>query len=179
MKTSDLPALQGSRGGIKVYKPLHDMIMRNHGHIMRYDQLDVGAQKAVAWYMAVDGEAWEIPPRLAKWFDFKRIVGSKQISRYLAYYRKNYGMCRFGRADITTEDLLRVMTPYAVKNGLAENMLEHFKSSSSYHQADDKIPWPVILAADEEIIQDGWNRLTCYVQRGMEKIPAVWYPFKP
>ena len=37
--------------------------------------------------------------------------------------------------------------------------------------------WPVILDRDyNEILQDGWHRLLSYHSKGLESVPAVFYP---
>lgn len=62
-----------------------------------------------------------------------------------------------------------------------------FRDFDEYHEwyvSQGKMPdhptaalWPVILSSTpDETLQDGWHRLHDYYRKGIEMVPAVYFP---
>lgn len=131
---------------------------------------------AIAWYMAIDGEAWELT--------IKEIPNGQHNLKHwlsttgLSVIEKLYGDRRFVIAEIAMSDLQQCVMQ-------DPEILENWDSWKDYHQwyiqaADDipshssRNPWPVILASThKETIEDGWHRFHRYSQIGMNTIPCI------
>jgi hypothetical protein len=171
-------------------------LVREHGgKIMAFRDLPRPAQLSMAHYMAINGEAWEVPEGFNERFDDKvrdrRIkehspamyaLLKRMFARSLPHYVREHGDQKFGLVTIPTA----VMTAAMMKTG------EHsrdYPTWEAYHQwylsscgevtHTRRNPWPVILDDDhDELLQDGWHRFHRYVQIGLPTIPCLYYPWK-
>lgn len=152
------------------------------GRVMRFRDLPVPAQLAMAYYMAVDGEAWELPEEVQS-SSVREI--RKEFRELLPWFRKKYGSKRFGYVVIPME---------AIKESILEDpyLVEEIGTFDSYEAYDEWLHgqpgfrtnvhpttnrWPVILSSeDEETLQDGWHRLHAYYHQGARMVPALYYP---
>lgn len=159
------------------------------GKIRLVRTLPEEAMMALTWYMAIDGEAWEIPPGLQKMLDKADIYtpeGARKVKaslkNHLPYFRKKYGKTRMGLTLIPTKILTEKI--YEESNEIRKD----HKSFKEYHQWYlDALPryhhntkkplWPVILSNHKgETLQDGWGRFHHYVKNKVQNIPAIYYP---
>lgn len=155
---------------------------------MSYADLPEPAQLAIAYYMAIDGEAWELlipPPR--GWRQAKSREYAFGLKKALPEYVELYGHLRFGYVLIPMDELVtEIMRDSCIQEGMKE--LGHEKSFDEYHDwyvSQGHMPdhssrdrWPVILAGrgdDEETLQDGWHRLHDYYRKGARVVPAIWF----
>jgi hypothetical protein len=132
--------------------------------------------------MAVDGEAWELPP------EYHHAGASVQrlarvFRSLLPWFRKTYGRADLGYVEIPTKALTAAIMQ---DEDLAADPAQ-FKEFDEYHQwylKGGRIPshpttgrWPVTLSSfNDETLQDGWHRLHDYYRKGARMIPAVYYP---
>jgi hypothetical protein len=147
------------------------LVKKYGGQVMSFQSLSLPAQLSIAHYMAIDGEAWEVPADYAR----------KPFKALLPWFRGKYGAKKFGYVEIPTE----VLTAEVMKDN---EEVSRFKDFEEYHRWYAGLPggipnhpkkdrWPVILSSfEDETLQDGWHRLHTYYHQGAETIPAVYYP---
>lgn len=156
-----------------------DTLIGSDYEILSFSQLPVPYQLAMAWYMAVDGEAWhdfvEIPEMVADHPDFMAT-----FEALLPRFVESYGNVPFG---VTTLSAQQVKDAYM---GDAEISAD-FASFDDYHQwyvSHNDTPvygqegrWPAILGDDNsEAFQDGHHRLHSYLRAGHADVPLIFYP---
>jgi hypothetical protein len=146
------------------------LIRKYGGEVIPYRDLSLPAQKAVAHYMAIDGEAWELP----EGFELKHFPES------IPWFVERYGDVLFGYVEIPMKELTKTVLqdPELVDEGI--------KTFEQYHEWYMRTPmpdhpkknlWPVILSSDDyETLQDGWHRFHDYYRKGIKVVPAVYYP---
>lgn len=167
------------------------MIRAHDGVTLPYRLLTPQAQMALAQYMAIDGEAWELAPGLDAAMAAHRgkyhyegaadeestRVWAETFRKFLPFYVEKYGDEEFGSVEIPTDTLVREVM--ARSDDLVTDWdayHEWYMSRGTKHQATEE-GWPVILSSyTDEVLQDGWNRFHHYVGQGKPTIPAVWYP---
>jgi hypothetical protein len=152
--------------------------------------LPVEAQKALAFYMAFDGEAW------APYWDRARELHERgqgidparmSIDDALPGLLDMYGAYPITLVDVSMRDLQEVIAspeaPYMQHERLT-SWDEYHAHYQRTHQSDKRgrppggtEVWPVILTFEhEEIIQDGWHRFHDYAEAGLQSVPALYYP---
>ena len=149
------------------------------GRVMPFRNLPRPAQLAIAHYMAVDGEAWELPGEYAP-----NTVSAQKIrrdfERMLNFFVKKYGSKKFGYVEIPTEALIEaVMDDDEIRDVYTdfEDYHHWFVSHGYMPRHGPRGRWPVILSEfEDETLQDGWHRFHHYVRQGARMIPAVYYP---
>jgi hypothetical protein len=165
-----------------VNKRTKKLVHKYGGQAMPYRELPIPAQLAVAHYMALDGEAWEVPQEVRKWSPSKL---KKEFDSLLPYFRKTYGDQRFGYALIPMEALTSaiIQDPFVTEDIGVFDSYEAFDKWSHTQPGINLVRhpttnrWPVILSSsDDETLQDGWHRFHTYYHQGAEMIPAVYYP---
>jgi hypothetical protein len=154
-----------------------------HPKVMPFSALPVGAKMALIWYMAVDGEAWELPQDLQDVYHTKH--GIKRLTdglwKHLSYFDKAYGSARFGYVEIPTSILLDAIEKAhqgLTKAGLGYPAKPPTNLNSSkwlYAGSRSATTWPCILDDGDDILQDGWHRLGRYVEAELPQIPCVFY----
>lgn len=154
------------------------LVREFRGRVMPFRKLPVSAQLAIAWYMAVDGEAWELPPEYPPYgVSFEKI--KREFTSMRPFFVKTYGRKKFGYVDVPTEALVEAV--------MQDEEMDRFPSFEEYHRwyvSQGHMPrhgprdrWPVILSSyNEETLQDGWHRFHHYIRQGARMIPAVYYP---
>jgi hypothetical protein len=156
-----------------------DRILGSAYKVLPFRELERPYQLAIGRYMAIDGEAWaDALPANAFWPS--REQQRKGLRRCLSKMVKLFGDELFGVA----------LLPSAVMQAAimeSKELSEDFPNWEAYHawyvNAGDipnhgrKDRWPVVLSDfEDEFMQDGWHRLHCYLKRGDDTIPAVFYP---
>lgn len=153
-----------------------------------YKNLPRTHQMAIAWYMAIDGEAWgpyginmdKQPTTLSsnknkdKW---EKVYLKRQTSRHLSSYVKEYGRCKFGVVEIPTEVVIREIIKNLGNNRSesVDGFKKHCSETPFLPHYPSKNRWPCILADDDEVLQDGWHRFHSYVRAGHKTIPCIYY----
>lgn len=150
------------------------------GRAMPFTDLPVPAQLAIAWYMAVDGDVWELP---RGYNPYKPASGSiqQEFQSMLPWFRIKYGTKKIGYVEIPAEALIETIMQDE------DFDQERFKDFDQYHEwyvQGQRMPdhpatgrWPVTLSNNnEETLQDGWHRLHDYYRKGSRTIPAVYFP---
>ena len=167
-------------------------LAKRHGmKVLCYRDLSVEYQAAIAYYMAIDGSAWELPEGIVVEADI-RLTQSKQhrygigkfygklLPKYLDFFVKKFGGMKFGVVNIP----MSVCKAEVMKRD--KDMAEDHKDFETYHKwykRDCGIPrhkhtnpWPCILSGfNDEVFEDGWHRFHRYVQLGLDSVPCVIY----
>jgi len=145
-----------------------------------YKNLPRSHQLAIAHYMAIDGEAWEVE------YEFEG-GGSgyikDQLKKALPLFIKKYGRCRFGIDEVSPVLLIEKIMKL-------EHIQKDFGSFNEYHKWYKKnctIPrhnkinrWPCVMDSTTDLIyngvlEDGWHRFHRYIEAGHKTIPCVFY----
>lgn len=162
---------------ISTVNPRVNALIAGRGCVMPFRELSREAQYAFIHYMAIDGEAWELPDDF--WHDKWSIT--KMLSKALSFFLKKYGDVLVGYAEIPTKDLLQSINDdpdtdekYST---FEEQRTYYIKKGKDYPNYSRSNRWPVILSGfTNETLQDGWHRFGAYVRDGAKIIPALFYP---
>ncbi len=155
-------------------KALVKLIQKHGGKVLPFRKLPSTAKYAIAYYMSIDGEAWEVSPSIENAYQDRlppKHDPSIAVVRSIGWYTKNYGNEKLGFVKIPTDELLAMFLEKY--RGLYKNRELYEKRSAI---------WPVILdfsPIDEDNvgpIQDGWHRFSDYVTMGLKEIPCIYYP---
>ncbi len=147
------------------------LVERYGGKVMPYRDLPVPAQLANAWYMAVDGEAWQVPLGFSE----------RPFELALPWFVRKYGATRIGYVEIP----IKALTDAILEDEeLRERGVKDFYDYHEWFISQVDLPdhprkgrYPVILSGfEEETLQDGWHRLHDYYSKGAKVIPALYYP---
>ena len=153
--------------------------------VMPFKQLPVGAKMALVWYMAVDGEAWELPEEL-QGASGLGAAGKKLAAKILArmaYFDKAYGTVRFGYVEIPSDVLNAAILDAHKENWHLLAVPRKIPKEGTgkagpwlYTGSLSITTWPCILDSDTgDILQDGWHRYGRYLDAGLPQIPCVFY----
>ena len=152
-----------------------------------YRDLPAAHQKAIAHYMAIDGEAWGNywQPRYGEYPAFD---APAYWADHLHRYVTEHGHRRFAVLDLPAGTLAQAITTHNTEvaqisgGDWAAYCAWYAQFIDTDTQQGRGVPagsgelWPVILDHDNhDVIQDGWHRLHDYVGRGLTRIPAVGY----
>jgi hypothetical protein len=179
----------------------NQLISKYKGKRVAFKDMPFEYQFALAWYMAVDGEAWILPEEYNpsdKYRDsnyFRYIKGvAEEFKKVLPIIVKEHGDKKFGMLRVPMKDFTKILWErHKEVDGGDDNMPEvegNQKDFKTYHKWYMKSrgeecknhtsnKYPSILADEswkEEMIQDGWHRFHVYVQRGVKKMPLVYFP---
>ena len=161
------------------------LVRRNGGRILLYRDLPVEARHAIAWYMAMDGEAWDCPKRLDDpWTSRDELI--TRFKRANRFFVNRYGNWRFGYVEVTTPRLVEAAWEYRQRPP-GDSRFVTFSEYHRWYLSDidvrpySRSVWPVILnghSSDEDsgLLEDGWHRFHAYLARGVKTIPCVWHP---
>lgn len=145
--------------------------------IVAFRDLSLPYQLALAYYMSVDGDAWDLFAKLPKRSNDNDIL-RHALTSAMPLYVEHYGDIKFGISLIPSDAFAKAYVEYHLENAFG-SWDEYMESASNFlgpkHSTTDR--WPVILSSDEdEILQDGHNRAHCYLNAGQTDIPAVFFP---
>lgn len=157
-------------------KKLNQQLMKEYkGEIVPFKKLTTPYKLAIAWYMACDGTAWELPFD-AFYLDDNKL--KKAFIKNINMFDKEYGKEEFGVMNIPID-----VCKWKVFEIMEDR--DKFKNFEEYHKwylgvskesHTKKNPWPCILSDfDDEFFQDGWHRFHRYVQLKMPSIPCICY----
>jgi hypothetical protein len=181
-------------------------VIRNHrGAVMPFSQLPTAAQLSMAYYMAVNGEAWELPAEVedayfqcsqhwqARSVELER-RGETAIDEHDAIYRpakvaftaalpffvENYGDRRFGLVTVPAAALIAAhLQLHRDDDDFPGDFDAYHKWFMDHCGTEDhgESVWPVILdSTGDALLQDGWHRFHSYVERKLEQIPCLYCP---
>lgn len=148
-----------------------DALIDENFEIVRFSDLPDPHKRAVIWYMARDGDAWEpLIPMSCK-------EAAYMSAKVIRAYDRLYGDEVIGIGSVSTEKLVASVVTDDVAG-------EEFTS----HQAIIDLEilqhpiqppeerYPVIFNDSEnQTIQDGWTRFATYVYHRYEQIPALFF----
>jgi hypothetical protein len=155
---------------------LRALVEQNY-EICCFRDLSLPFQLAIAHYMAIDGEAWEAKVEARGIGSPSKLVAA--LKQAMPGLTRRYAGVRFGRSMLKASALKRALL--ASESCLADGIrtwpdyLARLSHAGVEHPRTNR--WPVILSGfEDEVLQDGWHRMGCYLQRGDRLIPAVFYP---
>ncbi len=166
----------------------NDEMLGDGYEIVPYRDLPREHRLAMAWYMAVDGEAWaevfddlpedaecpDIGEDRAGWAAFW-LAG---LEARLPRIDDLYGDVPFGMASVPME---RILAAIDRDPDMASAPGPSFRDAVLAQRGGDahgtEARWPVILSStDDETLQDGWHRIGSYVRSGCADVPCLFYP---
>jgi hypothetical protein len=163
-------------------------LAKKYGKVMPFSQLPLGAKRAMIWYMAVDGEAWKMPPLTKKLQEHQGVLFGKDdpsplihkfILKNMDFFDKHYGKVKFGLAMVPRSEIeAALMKSFkALKSGhdtLKEWLNEREGEGIPRHKTTD---FPTIFSSykDDGLFQDGWHRVSAYLKQKKEIIPCLYY----
>jgi len=195
---------------------MHDILYVNNGErmnkntklahkynykILSFKKLPVEARYALIYYMAINGEAWEIADGLeeawrkglpsinngsAKYWNKVDSIAKEAIktSKVMKFYMDNYGNEKFGFVHIPTHAMKKRFME-SEWGGRDENSdWKTFTEYTDWYKTirydipkhSKKKRWPCILSGfDEELLEDGWHRFHRYIDLGCRYIPCIFY----
>lgn len=151
------------------------LIRRHGGKVMPFRKLPPAAQLAIAHYMAINGDAWDLP-----WEPARMPVRTEEIRRMMPFFLEEYGDEPFGLVNIPTQALVEAVS----QDDFFAGEWASFEEYHAWYVSHGGVPhhpktnrWPVILSSfEDETLQDGWHRFHSYYEQGARTIPAVYYP---
>ena len=172
------------------------IIKKYGGKVVAFKDMPKPYQMAIAWYMAVDGEAWDIfysaPDNNVSYEKHTKALRA-WMSRNMDLYVSRYGKKKFGMLTVPMADFARLAYEYSVTAHSDLFEVEYIKSFEDYHKwymkqskgefkLHTETTWPGILNDFEKdesgILQDGWHRFNTYYKKGLKKMPLVYYPYQ-
>lgn len=156
------------------------LVKKYNGKKIAFKELPLGAKMSMIWYMAVNGEAWEIPDTYFGKFNENRMKNF--IRRNMDYFNKEYGNQKFGIVTIPVSELIKAFERATIQNNdiykSFNAWLKDYEENKSggipNHKNQD---WCPILGCykDDNLFQDGWHRFACYVKQGAKEITCLYY----
>lgn len=163
-------------------------LFNNDFGIKTFAELDRVSQLAIAWYMGIDGEAWEEFMHFDEhtWPDVKEDYSgwkSKMleiIDQALPEILKRHGQRNYGVGTWPASDLLASVADDETFQRPVSEITEMFnKEIELYHTTryPHENRWPVIMSSrEDETFEDGWHRFHIYVSNGHPDIPIIFFP---
>ena len=153
-------------------------LVKKYGKVMAFKDLPLGFKLAMVWYMAINGEAWTYPG----WAPAASHATMKSwLADNMDFYDKKYGKLKFVMAMVPRAEYCKSLMANFKKNpdtkhlATVENFLKEYEQGGPVVNHKDA-SWPVILSGfPDELIQDGWHRQHCYLNKGFPVIPCIGY----
>jgi hypothetical protein len=184
---------------------ISELIQNHGGVVMPFSQLPDAAQFSMAYYMSVNGEAWELPAEVEEaYFNCSQQWqarsleaigrGETAIDEHDAIYRpareafmaalpfflKKYGERKFGLVTVPIAALIVAhLQLYRDDDDFPGDFDSYHKWFLVHCGTEDHgvSVWPVILdSTGDALLQDGWHRFHSYVERKLEQIPCLYCP---
>ena len=167
-------------------------LIKKYGKVMAFKDLPMGAKMAMAWYMAVDGEAWALPKNWTRggngeWSEKLQEHAKKQLAKNMDYFDKEYGKKKFGLAMVPREEVEAIMfkglqwraksegaPSYTSFSAWLKAYTEDYSGGIPNHKTAD---YPSIFGdfKDDLLLQDGWHRFACYCKKKVKVLPFIYY----
>jgi hypothetical protein len=173
------------------------LIRKYGGYLAPFGKLPRTAKMAMVQYMAIDGEAWDLSPKLdddttQHLRNYRTNLHSleataawnKLLQGNLLFYLDKYHDFDMGFIPaLPMQELIDEVTRDAeIRLDYKDWDTYHkwYMSLEPKHLAPSEEPWPVILSSfPDETLQDGWTRFHQYAQQGRTHCPALWFPHRP
>lgn len=194
----DFPQSSNVNGFRRIAKS--KFILDHQGVIAKFSELNHESKMAIAFYMGIDGEAWDFDLIIPGFYemDLPKIDDSSPEARLesfknlmLAYVKKieshmeeivtAKGDSEYGHMVVPVKHMIKEWKKIDSDGkhdfgGIFKKYHEWYQSASKYRTPMPST-WPVILSSfDDELLEDGWNRFHSYVASGAELIEVLWYP---
>lgn len=157
--------------------------------LVPFRDLPVPYKMSIAWYMAIDGEAWvdvingfPFPDHDASQPEFHD-YWKQALTEMMPHFDEAYGDVYFGVTTLATDDVLASIAKDEVNvmEGIdLDEVHKRYASGGNHSAYPDHGPndrWPVVLSSHEdETLQDGWHRFGAYAGAGHLDVPAFFYP---
>ena len=202
-KPGDFPQFTGTDGNRQITS--EQFIRANNGQVYRFDELSREAQLAIAHYMGIDGEAWDLELIVPGFYDgFPEVEGDEPEGRMASYQRRLDAMSTRLADHLEAIVAAKADSEYGYLTAPMQAVIDRWGEIDSdavqdyngdfdaYHEwyqgrgegsdtrVHNRVPqptWPAILSSfDDELLQDGWNRFHSYVENGAEQMALLWYP---
>ena len=160
-------------------------LVKKYGKVMAFKDLPLGFKLSMVWYMAINGEAWAVPDMDDGISHLKTHKNEQAYQKFLAknmaWFDKKYGHHKFFVAMVPRAEYCKSLMANFKKNpdtkhlATVESFLKEYEQGGPVVNHKDA-SWPVILSDfPEELIQDGWHRQHCYLNKGIPVIPCIGY----
>jgi hypothetical protein len=156
-------------------RKLNRLMQRYAGKVIYFKYLPMPHKLAIAWYMAIDGDAWRLPFD-SYWADTDTNKLKRLFIKNVYKFDEQYGNKKFGVINIPVE---------VCKEEVMKHLQGDFKTFNDYHtwyvshsreKHTRRNAWPCILSDFKgEFFQDGWHRFHRYIDLKMENIPCICY----
>lgn len=181
------------------------IFQRYNPKLVKFRDMPRPYQYAMIYYMAIDGEAWELFEDVSNeklnqlekhygrgneefWIEVNK-EHKKNIAKTLSQYIEKYGDEEFWIGEIPTQDAIKYVVQFDDEDEITEEWYEPRNKENplyGYHENHPKENrWPCIINTTFEdgknyggFWQDGWHRFTTYTYQGAKMIPAIAYPEK-
>ena len=161
--------------------------------VMPFSSLPPNHQMALVWYMAVDGEAWNISlvedPLNNDWSNanVRRV-----LRRHMRRFVDVYGGTEWGIGEVLTKDLTAYVWRCMSEKGIWGSDFDSFQQYHEWYIENDlrrsgkrhnmQQRWPIIYTLNDsgfddtyyDPIEDGWHRFHAYVRAKHSTIPIVY-----
>jgi hypothetical protein len=133
-------------------------------------------RRAIAWYMAFDGDAWADALDTDEVFEEAADLNSTFFQRVDALF----GDVEFGYGLVSTDDMVSLIKTDSPVVDVGEEKFFRGFIQHPKQKLDER--YPVIFSdcalGDEysTTLTDGWTRMVTYVNHGYDLIPAVFFP---
>ena len=161
-----------------------NQLVKKYGKVMAFKDLPLGFKLSMVHYMAVDGEAWELcPAAFTRTGAYRRLGANLNqiLADNISFYDERYGHLKFVIAMVPKAEYCKSLMANFKKNddmkhlSTVDGFLKEYEQGGPVVNHKDA-SWPVILSGfPEELIQDGWHRQHCYLNKGFPVIPCIGY----
>ena len=172
-------------------------LVKAYGKVQAFKNLPLGFKLAMIWYMARNGEAWTTPDQEGN-VDFDwgkkawthRSITSQTmteekykvfLTKNMAWFDKRYGHMKFKTAMVPHEEFRKSLLAN-FKSNPEMTHIHTLKQFQELYQAGGSgvnhkdASWPVIFDDyGDSLLQDGWHRIHCYLNKGFPVIPCIGY----
>jgi len=183
------------------YDKKNQQLARKYGAVtLPYNKLPRPYQLSIAYYMAIDGEAWGIPDEIMhhisnhypkasytknreeykkQWKEYREQL-VRLLVKNIHFYIEEDGKQKFKKANIPTAVLMREIFERHVDiradNPTFEDYMKSYEDYTTVPDHSRRNRWPVIMSGfDDDIIEDGWHRFHCYITQKQRTIPCVFF----
>ena len=176
---------------MKPFTAVKQIISKYKGVKVAFKDLPINHKLALVWYMACDGEAWEMPdnytPSRCSWTWAKMKRTREFLRKNIAHFEKTYGHLKFGMVNVPMEVFGEIVLKVAKGGCEVDDYsdMKSFKEMNKRYMDNGDCPihtelgWPAILNSscndDGMVIEDGWHRLNTYYKKKVKVMPLVYY----
>jgi hypothetical protein len=148
-----------------------------------YKNLPKHYQIAIAFYMSIDADNWEFPTTYWKekltWGDkFEKYLMNVVKRNLKKHYIKKYGNKKIGVVEMPTNVVVQKIIEAGYPNPRIKTKEDYIEWTKKFmdvpnHPKTNRFP---CLLNNNGVLFDGHSRFSCYLLRGDENIPCVYFP---